>query len=229
MWNTIIINPLSNTLHFFYGYFGDIGLAIIFLTILIKVVLFPLNISAARTSKGMKLVQSDVEKLKEKHKKEPQVLGLALNKLYKENNIKPFAGILNLFIQIPILLGLYKIIVHEVKTITDTVTFLNIEISKPSIFLAVLVFVSIYILMQISTKDMQLPVDAKDGFQKEFTKMMQMQMKYFMPVIMFISSVFLPAGITIYLITSNIFGIFQTLLIRYILIKHKTTKTLPNI
>ena len=123
MWNTLIISPLSTTLHFFFSSTGDIGIAIIFFTIFIKVLLFPLNISAAKTSKGMKFVQPQVDKLREKHKGSPQLLGSELSKLYKENNIKPFAGILNLFIQLPILIGLYQIVGKELSVLTDTVTF----------------------------------------------------------------------------------------------------------
>lgn len=222
MWNTIIISPLSSTLHFFFSAAGDIGVAIILFTIFIKILLFPLNISAAKTSKGMKFVQPHVDKLREKHKGSPQVLGAELSKLYKENNIKPFAGILNLFIQLPILIGLYQILVKELKIITDATTFFSIEIAKPSIVLAILAFISMYVLMQISTKDMAPAEDAKDGFQKDFAKMMTIQMKYFMPVLILLSSIFLPAGLVIYLATANVFGIFQTLAIRKLIANHHT-------
>ena len=220
MWNTIIITPLATLLHFFFLFTGDIGLAIICFTVFVKVLLFPLNISSAKTSKGMKLVQGQVDKLREKHKGSPQVLGAELSKLYKENNIKPFAGILNLFIQLPILLGLYQIVIKELKILTDTTTFFALEIAKPSIFLAILAFASMYVLMHFSTKDLAPAADMKDGFQKDFAKMMAIQMKYFMPILILVTSTFLPAGIVIYIITANVFGIFQTLLIKKITDKH---------
>lgn len=220
MWNTIIITPLSSLLHVFLVSTGDIGLAIIGFTVFVKVLLFPLNISAAKTSRGMKLVQGEVDKLREKHKGAPQILGAELSKLYKENNIKPFAGVLGLFIQLPIFIGLYQILVKELKIITDTVTLFNIEIAKPSILLAVLAFASMYVLMHFSTKDMAPAPDAKDGFQKDFAKMMAIQMKYFMPVLILVTSIFLPAGLVLYIITSNVFGIFQTLAIKKITDKH---------
>lgn len=220
MWNTIIITPLATLLHFFFVSTGDIGLAIVTFTVFVKILLFPLNISAAKTSKGMKLVQVHVDKLREKHKGSPQILGAELSKLYKENNIKPFAGVLGLFIQLPIFIGLYQILVKELKIITDTVTLFGLEIAKPSIFLAFLAFASMYVLMHFSTKDLAPTADMKEGFQKEFTKMMAIQMKYFMPVLILITSAFLPAGLTLYIITSNIFGIFQTILIKKITDKH---------
>lgn len=216
MWNTIIINPLTQTLHYFITLTNDIGAAIILFTIVIKTLLLPLNISANRTSKNIKKIQPHIEKLKEKHKGNTRDLGLELSKLYKENNIKPFSGILNLFIQIPILFGLYKILVLEIGSITDKIAFGIIDVTKPSIWLAVLTFITMYYLMHISVKDMQV-ADNASAFQKEFTKMLSLQMKYFLPVIMFISSNVLPAGLTIYFIISNIYGIGQFYLMKRII------------
>jgi membrane protein insertase Oxa1/YidC/SpoIIIJ len=62
--------------------------------------------------------------------------------------------------------------------------------------------------------------EMKDGFQKDFAKMMAIQMKYFMPVLILLSTTFLPAGLTLYFVVANVFGIFQTLLIRKLV--HKT-------
>lgn len=220
MWNTLIITPLSSVLHFFLTHFGDVGLAIVFFTIFIKILLFPLNLSAAKTTKGMKLVQKEVEKLREKHKSSPQELGRELSKLYKDNGIKPFSSILNLFIQIPIVFGLYTIIKHEIGAVGGAYMFSYIDVSQKSLLLAGLAFISMFILMQISAKDMANTDEMKDGFQKDFAKMMAIQMKYFMPVLILLSTTFLPAGLTLYFVVANVFGIFQTLLIRKLV--HKT-------
>ncbi len=208
MWNTLIINPLTQTLHFLLSFSGDIGVAIILFTILIKTLLLPLNIQASRTSQNIRKIQGHIEDLKKKHKGNARDLGLALSSLYKDNNIKPFSGILNLFIQIPILFGLYTILVHEIGSIANKMAFGLIDVSKANIWLAMLTFLTMLYLMHISVKDMTVAENASD-FQKEFTKMMSMQMKYFLPVIMLISSIFLPAGLTIYFVISNIYGIGQ--------------------
>jgi YidC/Oxa1 family membrane protein insertase len=213
MWNTIIINPLTQTLHFLLTLSGDIGIAIILFTILIKSLLLPLNISSHRTSKNIRKIQGTIEDLKKKHKGNARDLGLALSNLYKENNIKPFSGILNLFIQIPILFGLYKILVFEIGSITDKMAFGSIDITRANIWLAGLTFITMLYLMHISAKDMTVADNSSD-FQKEFTKMMALQMKYFLPVIMFISSIFLPSGLTIYFVISNLYGIGQYYLMK---------------
>ncbi len=215
MWNTLIIHPLTTILHTLFTFTGDIGLAIIFFTILIKTVLLPINISANRATKNMKKIQPHLEELKKKHKGDHRTLGMEMSKLYKEHNIKPFSGILALLVQIPILLGLYMILVSELKIIPDHITFLNIDITQSNIYLAILTFISMYYLMSLSVKDMVVAENAST-FQKDFTRMMSMQMKYFLPLIVFITSIFLPAGLTLYFVVSNLFGIFQFLLIKRI-------------
>ncbi len=215
MWNKIIINPLYNTLQFFINYTQDIGIAIVLFTILIKTILLPLNISASKTSKNIKKIQPELDKLKIKHKGNNREMGLALSKLYKDNKVKPFSGILSLFIQIPILFGLYIILVKEIGNIQDKITFFNIDVTKPNIVLAILTFITMAYLMQISAKDMVISESASD-FQKEFTKMMALQMKYFLPGIVFVTSIFLPAGLTLYFVVSNIYAIGQFYLMKKI-------------
>lgn len=215
MWNKIIINPLYNTLQFFINYTHDIGIAIVLFTILIKTILLPLNISASRTSKNIKKIQPELDKLKIKHKGNNREMGLALSKLYKDNKVKPFSGILSLFIQIPILFGLYTILVKEIGNIQDKITFFNIDVTKPNIIFAVLTFITMAYLMHISAKDMVVSEGASD-FQKEFTKMMSLQMKYFLPGIVFVTSIFLPAGLTLYFVVSNIYAIGQFYLMKKI-------------
>ncbi len=216
MWNKIIISPLYNSLQFFINYTHDIGISIVLFTIAIKTLLLPLNISANKTTKNIKKIQPEIDKLKTKHKNSPRDLGVELSKMYKENQIKPFSGILAIFIQMPILFGLYQILLKEIGNIQDKITFFNIDVTKPNIILAVLTFISMAYLMHISSKDMTVSDGASD-FQKEFTKMMSLQMKYFLPAIVFITSIFLPAGLTLYFVVSNMFAIGQFFLLKKII------------
>lgn len=216
MWNKIIISPLYNSLQFFINYTHDIGIAIVLFTIAVKTLLLPLNISANKTTKNIKKIQPEIDKLKIKHKNSPRDLGVELSKMYKENQIKPFSGILALFIQMPILFGLYQILLKEIGHIQDKITFFNIDVTKPNYLLAILTFISMYYLMLLSVKDMTVSDGASD-FQKEFTKMMSMQMKYFLPAIVFVTSIFLPAGLTLYFVVSNIFAIGQHFLLKKII------------
>lgn len=216
MWNTIIINPLSTLLHFFTDLTGDIGVGIVLFTIVVKLGLFYFNFSSNRTAKNIKKIQPHIEEINKKHKNNNMEKGIALSKVYKENKINPFSSILNLLIQIPILFGLYTIILSEVHNVGNHITYFNIDITKPSIILAVLTFISMYFLMRYSVVDMTVSESASQT-QKDFQRIMAIQMKYFLPVLVFVSSIFLPAGITIYFVVSNLFGIAQLLIIRRIL------------
>lgn len=218
MWNTLVINPLSSILEFFLQYTGDIGLAIICFTVVVKLALFYFNLASSRTSKNLKVIQPELEKIRKEHKNDFRAQGEAMSKLYKENKISPFAGIIGLLIQIPILFGLYMIIFKELKMEgIDKITYFNIDITQASFFLAILTLISMFFLMQISSKDMAQAPTGNSQLQQDFVRILAIQMKYVLPVIVFISSLFLPAGITLYFVVSNIFGIGQTLLIRKIL------------
>ena len=217
MWNTIIINPLLSTLHNLLAFSGDIGLAIVLMTIFIKTLLLPLNISASRTQKNIKKIQPKIEELKEKHKNDLKTHGIELQKLYKEHQIKPFSSLLNILVQFPILIGLYQILLKEVASVTDKITYFNINITEQNYVLAVISFLSMLLLMFISTKELAEQDTSKSTqFQKDFNKMMLLQMRYFLPVLILGTSIFLPAGIVIYFIVSNVFGVFQQLFLQKI-------------
>lgn len=210
MWNTLIINPLLSTLHTLLNFSGDIGVAIVLMTVLIKTLLLPLNISSSRTQKNIKKIQSKVDDLKEKHKGDLKTHGIELQKLYKEHQIKPFSSLLNILLQFPILIGLYQILLKEVTSVTDKVTYFGINITEHNYVLAVFSFLTMLLLMFISTKELA-NTNSQTGtqFQKDFNKMMVIQMRYFLPVLILVTSIFLPAGIVIYFIASNVFGVFQ--------------------
>ena len=210
MWNTIIITPLLNTLHTLLAFSGDIGIAIVLMTVLIKTLLLPLNISSSRTQKNIKKIQYKVDDLKEKHKDDLKTHGIELQKLYKEHKIKPFSSLLNMLIQFPILIGLYHILLKEVASVADKITYFNINITEHNYILAILSFLSMLLLMFISTKEMKNQTSGTTSqFQKDFNKMMVLQMRYFLPVLILATSLFLPSGIVIYFIVSNVFGVFQ--------------------
>jgi YidC/Oxa1 family membrane protein insertase len=210
MWNTIIITPLLTTLHTLLNFSGDIGVAIVLMTVLIKTLLLPLNISSSRTQKNIKKIQPEVDKLKEKHKNDLKTHGIELQKLYKEHQIKPFSSLLNILLQFPILIGLYQILLKEVASVTDKVTYFDINITEHNYVLAIISFLSMLLLMFISTKELA-NTNSQTGtqFQKDFNKMMVIQMRYFLPILILVTSIFLPAGIVIYFIASNVFGVFQ--------------------
>lgn len=111
IYNTIIYYPLLNTLVFFYNTiaFHNFGLAIIFLTILIRIILFPLFQKNVRHQTEMQKLQPKIKKVQNDHKHDREKQAQAMMDLYKEHNIKPFSGIMILIAQMPIIIALFHI------------------------------------------------------------------------------------------------------------------------
>ena len=104
-----VIQFMLENLYLFTGLFGfeNYGIAIILLTILIKVCLYPLTVKQVRSMKGMQELQPKMKKLQEKYKNNPQMMQQKIGELYKEAGVNPLAGCLPLLIQMPILMGMF--------------------------------------------------------------------------------------------------------------------------
>ena len=102
-----VSEPLSYLLDLFSGMLGSYGLGIIVLTILMKLILWPLTAKATRSQKKMQALQEPMTALREKHKASPQKLNQEMMKFYKEHKVNPFAGCWPIMIQIPIFLGMF--------------------------------------------------------------------------------------------------------------------------
>jgi YidC/Oxa1 family membrane protein insertase len=107
IFNLIFTFPIFNLLMLFYHLFGDFALAIIVLTIVIKLVLFPLTLQQLKSSKAMQVLQPQIAEIKKKHSKDQQAMLQATQALYKESGVSPVSGCLPLFVQLPVLYGLF--------------------------------------------------------------------------------------------------------------------------
>ncbi|MBI4087662.1 MAG: YidC/Oxa1 family membrane protein insertase [Candidatus Liptonbacteria bacterium] len=115
LYDTLLYNPLLNVLIFFYNTiaFGDFGLAIIFFTIFVRIILFPLFQKSARHQIVMQRLQPELKKIQEKHRNNREHQGIEMMALYKEKGINPFSGFLFLLVQLPILIALYQIFLNS--------------------------------------------------------------------------------------------------------------------
>ena len=104
----VLYQPMVNILMFFYSIVGDFGIAIILLTILIKILLYPLTKKQATSQHKMKKLQPKLKELKEKYPDNKEEQSRAMFKLYKDEGVNPVGGCLPLLIQLPILIALYR-------------------------------------------------------------------------------------------------------------------------
>ena len=109
-WFYIITKPLAYLLHFFSGYLGNVGLAIIALTICIRIVLFPLANKSFKSMNKMKILQPQMMEIRERYGKDKVQMQKEVMALYKKEKANPLAGCLPILLQIPVFFALYKVL-----------------------------------------------------------------------------------------------------------------------
>ena len=204
----------------------DIGLAIILLTILVRLGLFPLYHKSTKTQAKLKEIEPELKALKEKHQ-DREAQAKAMMELYKNHGINPFSGFMLLLIQLPIILSLYYVfrdsldmhldLVYSFVTfpqITSSMFLGWLDITGKSLAMAVLVGVTQFIQMQLALPALPKKTGNKESFGDDLSRSMQLQMKYFLPVMIIFIARSLPIAISLYWITSNIFSIGHELIVK---------------
>jgi len=231
--HTVFYDPIYNALVALVALVpgSDVGVAVIIITIIIRIVLLPSSLSAARTQRAMKILEPRIKEVKERHKGDKEKEALETLALYKEAQVNPFASILTVFIQIPVLLALYWVFYYEpfstVSAInaarlysftpmpqTVSLEFLGIiSVASKSLFLAALAGLTQFIQAHMALSGTMKP--SNDGsMQGNFQKMMGMQLKYVFPFLIAIISYTTSGAIALYFITTNIAGSLQELYVR---------------
>lgn len=208
-----VSGPMNSLLNKLHDILGNFGLAIIFLTILLKLVLWPLTAKATRSQKRMQALQEPMAKLREKHKKDSQKMNQEMMKFYKEQGVNPFAGCWPILVQMPIFLGMFYMLrsaaelygqsflwvsdLSEQDNVADIAGF-SIN-ALPFVMLATQWF-------QMKLTPMQLGPDASDS-QRINAKMMRM-----MPFMFLVFLYFFSSALVLYWTVQNTMSIIQTLI-----------------
>lgn len=235
IWHTFFFDPVYNALVFFIDVIpgGDVGLAIIATVLLVKMILLPVSIKAAKTQRIMKEIEPKLRSIKEEFKDNRQRQAEEMMKIYREAGMNPFASIFLIFLQIPIIIALYfsvysggGVALPEINTailysfvmvpVEVTMNFLGmIDITERSLFLAVAAGVTQYIHFQFAMP--KLPpkeAGAEPDLKEDFMRNMQTQMKYVMPVLITIVAYTISAAIALYFLVSNLTMIAQEYWVR---------------
>lgn len=236
IWHTIFFDPIYNALIFILDHVpgGDVGIAIILLTVLIRIILLPLSLKAAKTQHAMRTLEPKLTEIKEKHKGDREKLARETMGVYKEAGINPFASILLVLVQLPIIIALYLAVyrgggvpfpdinvdlLYSFVPSPETVDmiFLGIvDIAGRSLPLALLAGITQYFHTHLSLPPLPpRKKGAAPNFKDDFTRSMQMQMRYVMPVIIFFVAYTISAAIALYFLVSNLVSIAQEFIVRY--------------
>jgi YidC/Oxa1 family membrane protein insertase len=240
LFHAYVYTPLYNTLIGILdiGPWVDMGIAVIVLTILVKTLLYPFSLKAARTQRLMKELEVPMKELREKYKDDRETQGRKLLELYKERGVNPFSGFLTLFIQLPVILGLYFVFLKSGLPNVDTsllysfvpapqdvqMYFLGlIDMAGKSAPLAVLAGITQYFQAHFALPA-PAPRTENATFQEDFARSMHLQMKYVLPLVIVGVAYVASAAVALYWITSNIFAIGQEIRVKRLMAHERATK-----
>jgi len=210
---------MLNFLILVYVYTNNFGVAVIALTVLIRVLTNPLNQKALESQKAMAEIQPRLKEIQNKYKDSPEKQAQEMMALYKDKKFNPFSGIFLLLIQIPIIWALFYVFragisidpaqMYSFITFPQTINpyFLGIDLSKPNIYLAVITAIAQFI--QAKTGTPPVVKGAEDDKTAQITNMMQKQMIIFIPLITLFVLYNLPAALGLYWLITTIFTIVQ--------------------
>jgi YidC/Oxa1 family membrane protein insertase len=220
--HTILFQPLFNALIFFYNTaaFGDIGIAIIILTIAIRFILYPLFRKSLRYQALMQRIQPKLKEIQEKHKQDKAKQTEAMLALYKEHQVNPFSGFLLLLVQLPILIVLYRLFfgwlnsehfswlypfIHAPKVLN--LSFLGlINLNGPSMLMVVAAAIAQYAQGRLS-----LPRKKKSEWSD--AERMSARMLALGPVLTVVIFARLPSAVSLYWLTTSLFSVVQQIMV----------------
>jgi YidC/Oxa1 family membrane protein insertase len=195
-WLYIIAAPLFWLLKWIHGFVGNWGWAIVILTILIKLVFYPLNAKAGRSMAQMKVLAPKMEKLKQLYGDDRQKLNQAMMELYRTEKINPLGGCLPILVQIPVFIALYWVLLAsiELRHAPWVGWIKDLSAPDPYFILPVIYAISMYVTTKLNPQ----PADP-----------VQARIMLMMPIVFSIFFLFFPAGLVLYWVVQNLLSIVQ--------------------
>ncbi len=211
--HTYLYLPMISALLFIYNTvaFHDLGLAIVFLTLVVRIVLFPLFYKGAKDQALMQRIQPHIKKIQLDHKDDKEAQARAMLDWYKKYKLNPFSGILLLISQLPVFIVLFQVFSKELSTgIFATTTLLGfINLGTKGYVLPIIAAVAQY----YQTKLMMGPQTKTTGTDDNPMASMQKTMVVVGPAFTFFILLNLPSALSVYWTVSGVFSIFQQIYI----------------
>jgi YidC/Oxa1 family membrane protein insertase len=204
-WFGLLAKPMFWLMKQFYAFTGNYGIAIILLTIVVRILLFYPSLKSATAMEEMKTLQPEMTALREKYKKDPQKLNQEMMRLYKEHKVNPLGGCLPMLLQLPFFVALYNVLSVSIEL--RQASFIpfwikDLSVYDPFYILPVLMGVSMVFTMKMTSTS----VDPQ-----------QQKIMMFMNIAFIFLFAWLPAGLLLYITLSNVLSIVQQLYVRKII------------
>ena len=218
----LVLNKLQSIL-------GSYGLAIIALTILVKLLLWPLTAKATRSQKKMQALQGPMGKLKEKYKGNPQKLNQEMMKFYKENKVNPFAGCWPILIQIPIFLSMFWMLRSAAELYGQGFLWANDLSEQDSVSVLQGFSINLLPILMVATQWFQMKLNPiQMGPEMSEAQRINAKMMRFMPFMFLIFLYFFSSALVLYWTIQNLMTILQTLITKGDRKSKQDTKAILN-
>lgn len=235
IWHTFFFDPVYNTLVFFIDVVpgGDVGVAIVCTTLLIKALLLPLSLKASRTQFLMRHIEPQLKEIRERLKDKREQQAHEMLAVYKNAGINPLSSIALLFVQVPIVIALYFAVFNGGGTAlpginTDilysfipaplvvSMLFVGlVDIAARSLPLAALAGITQYVHTKLSLPPLApREPNTTPSLKDDFTRSMHLQMRYVMPLLIFVVAYMFSGAIALYFTVSNLAAIAQEYVVR---------------
>jgi YidC/Oxa1 family membrane protein insertase len=234
LFHGLFYDPLYNLLVFVINHVpgGDVGLATIIVTIIVKIVLFPLSKQATKTQLKMKVLEPELAKIKEQYGKNREEFGRKTLEFYRNNQLNPFASFFLILLQLPVIIALAYIFISgglptintellysfvQIPAVITTLFLGLVDVGGRSVILSIIAGLAQFVQIRLSVpaytptaKDPSKPAT----FGDDLAKSMNVQMRYVMPVFMFFVCLSVSGAVALYWITGSLFTIGQELYFR---------------
>ncbi len=200
-WFTFASKPLFQLLMWLHGIFGNWGWAIIGLTIIIRVILYPLTYKGMVSMQKMKDIAPQIKALQAKYKGDPQRMNAAVMDMYKKHGANPLGGCLPMLLQIPVFFAIYRVLLNAVELQGAEWMFWVNDLSRmdSTLILPILMGASMYYQQKLTPSN--------------FTDPMQEKIFKFLPIIFTFFFITFPSGLVLYWFVNNLFSIAQQFIV----------------
>ncbi len=217
-WVSIIALPILKMLKWFYFYVHNYGVAIILVTIFVKLLLFPLTYKSMKSLTKISKLRPQMQVIQEKHKGDKQRLQKELMDLYRNNGANPISGCLPILLQMPVFFALYRVLFNCMELYgAPFFGWIQDLSAKDPLFITPILLVLLMVMQQKI-----MPNTVTDPTQKRIMQLM--------PIIFGVFMLFLPAGLNIYMLINTVISIAQQYFLnkRFNVSPIETTKAVPS-
>lgn len=195
-WNGYIVGPLSDALDWLASVlFNQYGLAILAITIIVRLAILPLTLKQYKSSKQMQAIQPELKKLRDKYSNDPKKQQEETMKLFQQHGVNPLAGCFPLLIQMPVLIALYNSILGNPHLREHT--FLWVQLGEPDKIYILPILAAITTFLQQKMMQSQMPQNMQ-------------ALMFIFPIMILVMSLQFPSALVLYWVYSNLFTIVQT-------------------